>query len=80
MGPDPANAELAAYAFDELLSAVPEAFGLKKLSRRVLICLLDDNVRVAFMFVNLFYLGRYGPSPLNKILGSQNNHRISILC
>ena len=54
MVPDPINAKAASYALDELLFAVPEAFGLKTFAQRISICLLDDVVRVSMLFVNLF--------------------------
>ena len=59
MVPDPTNAEVASYTLDELLFAVPYAFGLKKFAQRVSICLLEDVVRISMMFVNpLFQLNR----------------------
>jgi len=54
MAPAPTNAEIAGYTIDELLSAAPETFGIKTLAQRIVICLLDDTVRVAMMFVNPF--------------------------
>ena len=54
MVPDPINAEVASYTMNELLFAVPDAFGLKTFAQRVSICLLDDPVRVSMMFVTLF--------------------------
>ena len=54
MVPDPINAEVASYTLDELLFAVPEAFGLKTLAQRISICLLEDPVRISMMFVHLF--------------------------
>lgn len=54
MVPDPINAEVASYTLDELLFAVPKAFGLKTFARRISICLLEDAVRVSMLFVNLF--------------------------
>lgn len=52
MVPDPTNTEIAGYTTDELLSAVPETFGLKMFVQRIIICLLDDIVRVSIMLVN----------------------------
>ena len=49
MVPDPTNAEVASYTLDELLFAVPQAFGLKTFARRISICLLEDIVRVSMM-------------------------------
>ena len=50
MVPEDSNHELADNTLDELLSAVPEAFGLKAFSKRVSIALLDDIVREAMMY------------------------------
>ena len=55
MVPNPINAEVASYTLDELLFAVPEAFGLKTFARRVSICLLEDRVRLSMLFVNLIF-------------------------
>ena len=55
MVPDPINAEVASYTLNELLFAVPEAFGLKAFAQRISICLLDDAVRVSMLLVNLFF-------------------------
>jgi hypothetical protein len=55
MIPDPINAEVASYTLNELLFAVPEAFGLKTFAQRISICLLDDPVRISMLFVNLFF-------------------------
>jgi len=49
MVPDPINAEVASYTLDELLFAVPEAFGLKTFAQRISICLLEDVVRVSML-------------------------------
>ncbi|KAF8804023.1 hypothetical protein BYT27DRAFT_7340340 [Phlegmacium glaucopus] len=49
MVPAPTNAEIAAYTIDELLSAAPEALGIKTFAQRITICLLDDVVRVSMM-------------------------------
>ena len=54
MVPNPINAEVAAYTMDELLFAVPKAFGLKTFSQRISICLLEDVVRLSMLFVNCF--------------------------
>ena len=54
MVPDPINAEVASYTLNELLFAVPEAFGLKTFAQRISICLLEDPVRISMLFVNLF--------------------------
>ena len=55
MVPDPINAEVASYTLNELLFAVPEAFGLKTFAQRISICLLEDAVRISMMLVNLFF-------------------------
>ena len=49
MVPAPTNADVASYTMDELLFAVPQAFGLKTFAQRIAICLLDDIVRVSMM-------------------------------
>ena len=58
MVPDPINMEVASYTLNELLFAVPEAFGLKTVAQRISICLLDDIVRVSMLFVILFLTRR----------------------
>lgn len=52
MVPAQTNFDVAKYTTEELLHAVPECFGIKKLARRLIVCALEDNVRVAMMFVN----------------------------
>ena len=55
MVPDPINAEVAAHTMDELLFAVPKAFGLKNFAQGIAICLLEDVVRLSMLFVSLFF-------------------------
>jgi hypothetical protein len=55
MVPAQTNKDIAGYTTDELLHVVPETFGIKNFSRNITVCLLDDPVRVAMMFV--FTLG-----------------------
>ncbi|KAF9074413.1 hypothetical protein BDP27DRAFT_1317043 [Rhodocollybia butyracea] len=43
------NHSVAHYTTEELLHAVPEFLGLKNLARRLTICALDDNIRIAMM-------------------------------
>jgi hypothetical protein len=79
MVPDPINAEVASYTLNELLFAVPEAFGLKTFAQRIAICLLEDAVRISMLFVNLFLTL---PQRLNIeqfSIGSQSNRGISML-
>ncbi|KIM48566.1 hypothetical protein M413DRAFT_20940 [Hebeloma cylindrosporum] len=45
MVPADTNKEVAGYTVEELLSPVPEAFGLKALGERMVICLMEDAVR-----------------------------------
>jgi hypothetical protein len=49
MVPNETNKEVAYHTTQELICAVPEAFGLKAFAERVVITLLDDKLRVAFM-------------------------------
>jgi hypothetical protein len=51
MKPAISNRDLAGYTTNELLSTVPEALGLKNFGRRIIICLLEERVRVAMMYV-----------------------------
>lgn len=55
MVPAQSNHELAEYTLDELLSAVPRVLGLKTFGKRVAICLMDDRVRVAMMYVVYYF-------------------------
>ncbi|KDR72939.1 hypothetical protein GALMADRAFT_73434 [Galerina marginata CBS 339.88] len=50
MVPADSNHELAGYTLDELLCAMPEAFGLKAFGVRVSVCLMDDIVREGMMY------------------------------
>ena len=45
------NRELAGYTLDELLSFLPEAFGLKAVGERMVICVLEDIVRESMSYV-----------------------------
>ena len=78
MVPDPTNAMVASHTLNELLFAVPEAFGLKTFAQRISICLLDDIVRISMLFVNLF-LTRNALTLNNFSIGNQNNRGISML-
>lgn len=51
MIPAESNKEVAYHTTQELICAVPEAFGLKAFAEKVVICLLDDQLRNAFMYV-----------------------------
>ena len=79
MVPDPINAEVASYTLNELLFAVPEAFGLKTFAQRVSICLLDDPVRISMLFVNLCFHSTVTPQLNNFLIDNQNNRGISML-
>jgi len=71
MVPADTNKEVAGYTVEELLSFVPETFGMKALSRRIVICLMEDFVRESMLYVPLisnivtiqFYLHRYPEQP-----------------
>ena len=54
MVPAQTNHDVAAYTTEELLHAVPERFGIKNFARRLTICALNENVRIAMMYVYLF--------------------------
>ncbi|PPR04673.1 hypothetical protein CVT24_011890 [Panaeolus cyanescens] len=49
MVPADSNLEVAQATIDELMSAAPEAFGIKSLGNRAIIAMLEDNVREAMM-------------------------------
>ncbi|KIK56553.1 hypothetical protein GYMLUDRAFT_76081 [Collybiopsis luxurians FD-317 M1] len=49
MVPAQTNHDVATYTTEELLHAVPERFGIKNFARRLTICALEENVRVAMM-------------------------------
>lgn len=51
MVPEDSNHELAGYTLGELLSAVPDALGLKGFAEKVSISLLDDIVREAMKYI-----------------------------
>lgn len=51
MVPAQSNKDVAGYTTEELLYPVPEIFGLKNFFRRISICLLEERVRIAMMFV-----------------------------
>jgi len=53
MVPADTNKEVAGYTVEELLSFVPETFGMKALSRRIVICLMEDFVRESMLYVPL---------------------------
>jgi hypothetical protein len=54
MVPSVTSRDLAEYTLGELLRAVPGAFGLRALARRMLLCLVDDRSRIAMMCVCWF--------------------------
>jgi hypothetical protein len=49
MVPAKSNHDTAAHTLNELLAAVPQAFGLKNFGQRIAISLMDDIVRKAMM-------------------------------
>jgi len=62
MIPTKVNQQVACYTMGELLSAVPEAFGLKNFAEKLSICMLEDRVREAMMLVYMaifFFLWSY---------------------
>ncbi|KAF8906990.1 hypothetical protein CPB84DRAFT_337320 [Gymnopilus junonius] len=50
MVPADSNHDMVGNTIDELLTAVPNAFGLKAFAEKVVISLSDDNVREAMMY------------------------------
>ncbi|KII95824.1 hypothetical protein PLICRDRAFT_48769 [Plicaturopsis crispa FD-325 SS-3] len=50
MVPAETNRDVASYTVEEMLYVVPEAFGIKALMRRLVICLLQPHVRIAMMY------------------------------
>jgi hypothetical protein len=80
MVPADTNKEIAGYTVEELISFVPETFGVKALSRRIVICLMEDVVRESMLYVphisniaptiRFYYLRRYPEQPwlLRKFL------------
>jgi hypothetical protein len=46
------NHEVALHTINELVHAVPEAFGLKSFMRRVIFSTIEEPVRVAMVYVN----------------------------
>ena len=51
MIPAETDKEVAGYTMAELLSAVPIPFGLLSFTVRVVLCLLEDRVRVGMMYI-----------------------------
>jgi len=71
MIPTKVNQQVACYTMGELLSAVPEAFGLKNFAEKLSICMLEDRVREAMMLVYMttfFFLWSY-----SQVEGFLNN-------
>jgi hypothetical protein len=46
------NREVAGYTVDELISFVPENFGVKAFAERTVICLMEDVVRESMSCVS----------------------------
>ena len=59
MVPADTNREVAGYTVDELLSFVPETFGVKAFGERIVICLLEDLVRESMSYVPPIFKYRY---------------------
>lgn len=57
MKPDEVNAVVANQAFELVLQKVPNTFGLKNISKKVIICILDSRLREALslVFFHLIY-------------------------
>jgi len=51
MVPADTNKEVAGYTVEQLLDFVPETFGLKAFSTRILICLMEDVVRESTLYL-----------------------------
>jgi hypothetical protein len=49
MVPAQTNHDVAIYTINELLHVVPEAFGIHAFAVRVILCLIEDPVRVAMV-------------------------------
>jgi len=49
MIPATTNRDVAGYTVDELLHSVPAAFGIKAFANKIVICTLEEHVRVAMM-------------------------------
>ena len=52
MVPAQTNKEVAFYTTEELVHTLPDAFGIKNLARKLVVCVLAENVRVAMMYVS----------------------------
>jgi hypothetical protein len=51
MIPDPVNKEVSEYTAEELLYAVPTAFGIRDWVEGLTVCMLDEPVRIGMMYV-----------------------------
>jgi hypothetical protein len=71
MVPADTNKEVAEYTVEELLSFVPETFGIKALGRRVVICLMEDTVRESMLYVPLI---SFRPSDFIIFADTPNSH------
>jgi hypothetical protein len=49
MVPATSNRDVAQFTVDELLHSVPTTFGIKALAQRIVVCLLEEPVRIAMM-------------------------------
>lgn len=50
---DPVNKAIAGYTTEELLYTVPKIFGLRRWVEDLTICMLDEPIRIAMMYVLL---------------------------
>lgn len=64
MVPAPTNRNVAGYTIAEMLHSVPSAFGIKAFATRIVICCLEERVRISMMFVNI---SQYSPNTHSSI-------------
>lgn len=61
MVPAQSNYKVGQYTLDYILSNITEVFGVRKLMRRVAVCLIEPRVRKAFLYVSSFRYYSYCP-------------------
>lgn len=66
MVPADTNKEVAGHTIEELLSPVPESFGLKAFGRRIIICLMEDILRESTLYVLRISKHRFNRSILSS--------------
>src|ERR1700722_6621248 len=60
MVPATSNRDIANFTVDEMLHSVPEIFGIKSFFKKLVICLLEERVRVGMMQPEQpWYLGAF---------------------